>query len=58
LLTYLFLRGEVRSRTAALIGALVFAFGGYLAAILYWAGNLESAAWLIGRGSAPPGDEA
>ena len=30
LLTYLFLRGEVRSRAAALIGALVFAFGGYL----------------------------
>jgi hypothetical protein len=47
LLTYLFLRGEVRSRTAALIGALVFAFGGYLTGypVLQLA-ILESAAWL------------
>ncbi len=47
LLTYLFLRGEVHSRTAALIGALVFAFGGYLTGypVLQLA-ILESAVWL------------
>lgn len=46
-LTYLFLRGEVRSRVAALIGSLVFAFGGYLTGypVLQLA-ILESAAWL------------
>ena len=47
LLAYLFLRGEVRSRAAALIGALVFAFGGYLTGypVLQLA-ILESAVWL------------
>jgi hypothetical protein len=47
LFTYLFLRGEVRSGTAALIGALAFAFGGYLTGypILQLA-ILEAAVWL------------
>ena len=47
LLSYLFLRGEVRSRAAALIGSLVFAFGGYLSGypVLQLA-ILETAAWL------------
>jgi hypothetical protein len=47
LLAYGFMCGEVRSRTAALIGALVFAFGGYLTGypILQLA-VLETAAWL------------
>ena len=46
-LAYLFLRGEVRSRVAALIGSLVFAFGGYLTGYpLLQLAILESAAWL------------
>lgn len=47
LFAYLFLRGEVRSRTAALLGAVVFAFGGYLTGypVLQLA-ILEAAAWL------------
>ncbi len=47
LLAYLFLRGEVRARSAALIGALLFAFGGYLTGypVLQLA-ILESAVWL------------
>jgi hypothetical protein len=46
-LAYLFLRGEARGRTAALIGAVVFAFGGYLTGypVLQLA-ILEAAAWL------------
>jgi hypothetical protein len=47
LLTYLFLRGEVRSRWAALIGALAFGFGGYLLSYpLLQLAILETAAWL------------
>ena len=44
---YAFLRGEVRGRTSALAGALVFGFGGYLTGYppLQLA-ILESAAWL------------
>lgn len=47
LLAYGFMCGEVRSRAAALSGALVFAFGGYLTGypILQLA-VLETAAWL------------
>jgi hypothetical protein len=47
LLAYGFMCGEVRSRTAALLGALVFAFGGYLTGypILQLA-VLETAVWL------------
>jgi uncharacterized membrane protein YfhO len=46
-LTYLFLRSEVRSRIAAVIGSVTFAFGGYLTSypVLQLA-ILESAAWL------------
>ncbi|CAG0934592.1 hypothetical protein TFLX_03566 [Thermoflexales bacterium] len=47
LLTYLFLCGVVRSRVAALIGSLVFAFGGYLTGYpMLQLAILESAAWL------------
>lgn len=47
LLAYLFLRGEVRSRTAALVGAVVFAFGGYLTGYpLLQLAILETATWL------------
>ena len=47
LLMYAFVRGEVRSRTAALLGALTFGFGGYLTGypILQMA-IVEAAAWL------------
>ncbi|MCR4407470.1 MAG: YfhO family protein [Anaerolineae bacterium] len=47
LLTYAFLRTEVRRRTAALLGAVVFAYGGYLTSYppLQLA-ILESATWL------------
>ncbi len=47
LFMYVFLRGEVRSRTAAMLGAMVFAFGGYLTGypVLQLA-ILESAVWL------------
>jgi hypothetical protein len=44
---YAFLRSEVRSRWAALIGALVFGFGGYLLSYpLLQLAILETAAWL------------
>ncbi len=47
LTAYGFLRGQTKARTAALIGALAFAFGGYLTGypILQLA-ILETAAWL------------
>ncbi len=44
---YGFLRGEVRSRLAALIGALAFSFGGYLLSYpMLQLAILETAAWL------------
>jgi hypothetical protein len=44
---YAFLRGEVKSRWAALIGALAFGFGGYLLSYpLLQLAILETAAWL------------
>jgi hypothetical protein len=47
LTTYVFLRGEVRSRWAALIGAVAFSFGGYLLSYpLLQLAILETAAWL------------
>lgn len=46
-LTYTFLRGEVRSRLAALLGAVVFAYGGYLTSYpLLQLAIGESAVWL------------
>ena len=47
LTAYGFLRGEVRSRLAALIGALTFSFGGYLLSYpMLQLAILETAAWL------------
>jgi hypothetical protein len=47
LTAYAFLRGEVRSRWAALIGALAFGFGGYLLSYpMLQLAILETAAWL------------
>ncbi len=47
LLMYGFLQGEVRRRSAAVIGALTFAFGGFLTGYpLLQVAILESAAWL------------
>lgn len=47
LLTYLFLRGEVRSRLAALLGAVTFAYGGYLTGYPpLQVAILEGAVWL------------
>ena len=47
LLMYVFLRGEVQHRAAALIGALVFGFGGYLTGYpVLQTAIVEAAAWL------------
>ena len=47
LLTYLFLRGEVRGRAAALTGAVTFAYGGYLTGYPpLQIAILEGAVWL------------
>jgi hypothetical protein len=46
-LTYAFLRGEVRRRSAALIGATAFGFGGYLTGYLpLQIALLQAAVWL------------
>lgn len=47
LLTYLFLRGEVRKRSAAILGSITFAYGGYLVSYpLQQISFLEAAVWL------------